>query len=65
MGWLVISGTKGKPMALALSKPKSVTPAQYLAREEMATNKSEYFRGEIFMMILLNISIKAKMAAGC
>ena len=52
-------------MALALSKPKSVTPAQYLAREEMATNKSEYFRGEIFMMILLNISIKAKMAAGC
>ena len=34
-------------MALALSKPKSVTPAQYLALEEMATNKSEYFhKGE-------------------
>ena len=37
-------------MALALTKPKSVTPAQYLALEEMATTKNEYFRGEIFMM---------------
>ncbi len=37
-------------MALALTKPKSVTPAQYLALEEVATTKSEYFRGEIFMM---------------
>lgn len=37
-------------MALALTKPKYITPAQYLALEEMATTKSEYFRGEIFMM---------------
>lgn len=31
-------------MALALTKPKYITPAQYLALEEVATTKSEYFR---------------------
>lgn len=37
-------------MALPLTQPSYIAPEAYLAQEEVATQKSEYFRGEIFMM---------------
>ena len=37
-------------MALALSKPNHVSPEEYLRQEESALEKSDYFRGKIFMM---------------
>ncbi len=38
-------------MALALTKPKSISPEAYLAQEEVAIGKREYFRGEIYRIL--------------
>lgn len=37
-------------MALALTKATNISLEEYLTTEESATEKSEYYRGEIFMM---------------
>lgn len=43
-------GSYHPPMASAIAKEQLLSPADYLARERAAEEKSEYFQGEVFAM---------------